>query len=129
MDSSATDHLTGSSENIISYILRASNEKIIIVYGSLAPIARTEQIFPFEALSLQNVLHMPKTSYNLLSTSKTTHELNCKATFLPDSVSFQDLSTGRMISIARYSRVLDDDTFARSSSRTSLLSSYFTISE
>ena len=52
LDSGATDHLTSFSENFVSYILSAGNEKIIMVEGFLAPIARKGQIFPFEDLSL-----------------------------------------------------------------------------
>ncbi|KAA0039161.1 hypothetical protein E6C27_scaffold121G00630 [Cucumis melo var. makuwa] len=45
--------------------------------------------------------------------SKITHELHCKAIFLPESVSFQDLSSGRTIATTRHSRglyILDDNT-------------------
>ncbi|KAA0025959.1 reverse transcriptase [Cucumis melo var. makuwa] len=108
------------------------NEKIKIVDGSLAPIARKGQISLFNGLPLHNMLHVPRISYNLLSISKITRELNCKATFLPDSVSFQDLSSRRMIVTARHNTglyLLDDDASFSSISRTSLLSSYFSTSE
>ena len=78
----------------MSYILWAGNVKIQIVDGSLAPIVGKGLVFPFEGLTLHSVLHVPQISYNLLSISKPTRELNCKAIFLPDSVSFQDLSSG-----------------------------------
>ena len=83
-------------------------------------------------VSLQNVLHVPKLSYNLLSISKITRELHCKATFLPESICFQNLSSGSTIGTARHSRglyILDDETSGSSISRTSLLSSYFSTSE
>ncbi|KAA0052345.1 Cysteine-rich RLK (receptor-like protein kinase) 8 [Cucumis melo var. makuwa] len=86
----------------------------------------------FDGFSLQNVLHVLKLSYNLLSISKITCELHCKAAFLPESVCFQDLSSGRTIGTARHSRrlyILNDDTFGSSISTTSLLSSYFCTSE
>ncbi|KAA0054530.1 Beta-galactosidase [Cucumis melo var. makuwa] len=101
LDSGATDHLT-------------------------APIAGKGQIVPFDGFALQNVLHVPKLSYNLLSISKITCELHCKAIFLPESVYFQDMSSGRTIGTARHSRrlyILDDDTSCSSLSRVSLLSS------
>ena len=124
--------MTGSSEHFVSYIPCAGNETIRIADGSLAPIAGKGKVSPCAGLSLHNVLHVPKLSYNLLSISKITHELNCKAIFLPDSVSFQDLSSGKMIGTARHSRglyLLDDDTSSNSISITSLLSFYFTTSE
>ncbi|KAA0048527.1 transportin-3 isoform X1 [Cucumis melo var. makuwa] len=132
LDSGATDHLTGSSEHFISYAPCAGNEKIRIADGSLAPIAGKGQIVPFDGFALQNVLHVPKLSYNLLSISKITRELHCKAIFLPESVYFQDMSSGRTIGTARHSRrlyILDDDTSCSTLSRVSLLSSYFSTSK
>ncbi|KAL4025768.1 hypothetical protein IC575_014173 [Cucumis melo] len=120
LDSRATDHLTGSSEHFISYASCAGNEKIRIADGSLAPIAGKGQIVPFDGFALQNVLHVPKLSYNLLSISKITRELHCKAIFLPESVYFQDMSSGRTFGTARHSSglyILDDDTSCSSLSR------------
>ncbi|TYK24463.1 Cysteine-rich RLK (RECEPTOR-like protein kinase) 8 [Cucumis melo var. makuwa] len=126
LDSRATDHLTGSSEHFISYAPCAGNEKIQIADGSLASIASKGQIVSFDGFALQNVFHVPKLSYNLLSINKITRELHCKAIFLPESVYFQNISSGRMIDTARHSRglyILDDDTSCSSFSKTSLLSS------
>ena len=86
----------------MSYIPCARNEKIKIVDGSLASIAGKGQISLFDGLSLHNVLHVPRILYNLLSISKITRELNCKVTFLLDSVSFQDLSSGKIIGTVRH---------------------------
>ena len=80
--------LTGSSENFVSYFPCVGNENIRIAGGSLAPILGKWKKFSFEGPPLHNVLHVPKISYNLLSISKITHELNCRATFLLDFVSF-----------------------------------------
>ena len=116
----------------MSLIPCVGNEKIKIPDGSLAPIVGKGQIVLFDDFSLHNVFHVPKLSYNLLSISKITRELHYKATFLPESVCFQDLSSGRTIGTTRHSRglyILDDDTSSSSISRTSLLSSYFSTSE
>ncbi|KAL4030324.1 hypothetical protein IC575_008560 [Cucumis melo] len=132
LDSGATDHLTGFSEHFVTYTPCAGNEKIRIVDGSLAPIAGKGQIILYDGFSLQNVLHVPKLSYNLLSISKITRELHYKATFLPESVCFQDLNSGRTIGTAQHSRglyILNDDTSGSSISTTSLLSSYLSTSE
>ncbi|KAL0538499.1 hypothetical protein IC582_027520 [Cucumis melo] len=126
LDSRAIDHLTGSSEHFISYAPCAGNEKIQIADGSLASIASKGQIVSFDGFALQNVFHVPKLSYNLLSINKITRELHCKAIFLLESVYFQNISSGRMIDTARHSRglyILDDDTSCSSFSKTSLLSS------
>lgn len=128
LDSGATDHLTGSSDHFLSYHPCAGNEKIRIVDGSFAPVAGKGQVSPFDGLILQNVLHVPKISYNLLSVSKITRDLNCHVVFSLNDVVFQDLSSGTMIGTARHNRglyFLDDDTSSRRSYRTSLLSSIF----
>ena len=111
----------------MSCIPYADNETIRIADGSLTPIAEKGNISPYAGLALHNVLHVSEISYNLLSISKITHELNCKATFLPNSVSFKDLSSEKMVGTARHSKglyLLDDDTSSSSISKTSLLSSY-----
>ncbi|TYK07542.1 Cysteine-rich RLK (receptor-like protein kinase) 8 [Cucumis melo var. makuwa] len=115
LDSRATNHLTGFSEHFVTYTPCAGNEKIRIANGSLASIAGKGQIVLFDGFSLQNVLHVPKLSYNLLSISKITYELHCKATFLPESVCFQNLNSRRTIGTARHSRglyIFNDDTSA-----------------
>ncbi|KAA0045027.1 Beta-galactosidase [Cucumis melo var. makuwa] len=120
LDLGATDHLTGFSEHFVTYTPCAGNEKIRIADGSLAPIVGKGQIVLYDGFSL----HVPKLSYNLLSISKITRELHCKATFLPESVCFQDLKSGRTIGTARHSRglyILNDDTSGSSISTTSLL--------
>ncbi|KAL0539854.1 hypothetical protein IC582_024075 [Cucumis melo] len=132
LNSRATDHLTGFSEHFVTYTPCAGNEKIQIVDGFFTSIAGKGQIVLFDVFSLHNVLHVPKLSYNLLSISKITRELYCKATFLPESVFFQDLNSGRTIGTVWHSRglyILNDNTSGSSISTTSLLSSYFSTSE
>ncbi|KAL0557269.1 hypothetical protein IC582_005795 [Cucumis melo] len=132
LDSGATDHLTGFSKHFVSYTLCADNEKIQIADDFLAPIAGKGQIVLFDGFSLQNVLHVPKLAYNLLSISKITRELHCKATFLSESICFQDLNSGRTIGTVRHSGglyILNDDTSGSSISTTSLLFSYFSTSK
>ncbi|KAL0533374.1 hypothetical protein IC582_030193 [Cucumis melo] len=93
----------------------ASNEKIRIADDSLAPIPGKGQIVLYDGFSLQNVLHVPKLSYNLYL-----------------SVKSPDLNSGRTIGTARHSRglyILNDDISGCSISTTSLLSSYFSTSE
>ena len=80
------------------------------------------RVSPSIGLLLQNVLHVPKISYNLLSSSKITKDLHCQAIFSPDIVSFQNLGT-----VGNY--FLDDNASSRDCYRTSLLSSYFSTFE
>ena len=87
-------------DNFLSYHPCASNEKIWIADGTLASVAGKGHISLFDGLVLQNMLLVPKISYNLLSVSKITKDLNCCVAFSPDDVIFQDLSLGRMIGTA-----------------------------
>ncbi|KAA0038225.1 reverse transcriptase [Cucumis melo var. makuwa] len=76
---------SGFSEHFVSYTPYAGNEKIWIADGSLVPIAGKGQIVLFDA------------------------------TFLPESICFQDLNSGRTIGTARHNRglyILNDDTSA-----------------
>ena len=97
LDSGATDHLSRSSKYFVSYIPYVGNKTIRIVDGSLTPISGKGKISLCAGFSLHNVLHVSRFPYNLLSISKITHELKCKAIFLPDSIFFQDLSSKKMI--------------------------------
>ena len=76
----------------MSYILCVGNEIIRIVEGSLVPIAGKGKISSCAGLSLYNILHVLRISYDLLSISKITHKLNCKSVYLSNFVSFHDLS-------------------------------------
>ncbi|TYK28634.1 reverse transcriptase [Cucumis melo var. makuwa] len=104
LNSGATDYLIGSSEHFVSYTPYVGNEKIRIVDSFLVPIFGKGQIVPFEGLSLYNVSHASKLSYNLFSISKVTRELHSKGTFLPESVCLQDLSSGRTIDTTQHSK-------------------------
>ena len=66
--------------------MSSGNEKIRIVDGSFAPIAGKGHISPFDGLTSQNVLDVPKIYYN--SISKITRDLNCQVAFLSDNVFF-----------------------------------------
>lgn len=51
-------------------------------------------------LVLRSVPHVPKLTYNLLSVSKLTKDINCKMTLCLSHCEFQDLSSGKMIGSA-----------------------------
>ncbi|KAA0059989.1 Cysteine-rich RLK (RECEPTOR-like protein kinase) 8 [Cucumis melo var. makuwa] len=80
-------------------------------------------------LDLGTTDHLTGSSEHFIS--KITRELHCKAIFLPESVYFQDMSSGRTIGTTRHSRgfYILDDTSCSSLSKVSLLSSYFSTSE
>jgi len=49
------------------------------------------------SLSINNVIYVPRSSFNLLSISRLTHSLDCVISFTKDSVCLQDRSLGWMI--------------------------------
>ena len=51
----------------------------------------------FSSLSIDNVLYVPGSPFNLLSISRLTRSLDCVISFTKDSVTLQDRSSGRMI--------------------------------
>lgn len=100
--------------------------------GPFVTIAGNGHISFFHGLTLQNVLHVPKMSYNLMSVSKITRDLQCNVTFSPDNVLFQNLSSGRTIGTAQHNRglyLLDSDSSSSTNSKTSLVSAYFSTSQ
>lgn len=54
-----------------------------------------------KTLTLNSILHVPKSSCNLISISKLTHDLNCVTKFFPTHCKFQELCTRKTIGCAR----------------------------
>lgn len=101
IDSGATDHMKNCSHLFSSYSPCAGNRKIKIADGSFSAIAGIGSIKVSSLITLNNVLHVPKLSCNLLSISKITQDLKCQANFYPTHCEFQELASGRMIGNAR----------------------------
>ena len=101
IDSGATDHMTGSSSIFSSYKPCAGSKIVKIADGSLSPIAGNGDIKLSPSITLSNVLHVPKFLCNLLSISKVTKDLNCRANFFHSHCEFQDTDLGKMIGNAR----------------------------
>jgi hypothetical protein len=72
VDSGAIDHMTGESSMFSLYSPCAGNLKINIVDGSLSAVAGKGSVIISPLLTLQDVLHVPNLSCNLLSASKLT---------------------------------------------------------
>ena len=72
IDSGATDHMTHHSSYFSSYIILTGNQHITIANGSHTPVIGCGNIQLQSSLHLNNVLHVPKLSINLLSIHKIT---------------------------------------------------------
>lgn len=65
--------------------------------GTTVPTTKCGSIKLSSSLTLDNALLVPHFSFNLLSISKLTEDLNCAAIFFPSFCVFQDLSTKKLI--------------------------------
>lgn len=92
--------MTSYSNLFSTYQPCAGNKKIIIEDGFLSAIAGTESIVISHSLTLHNILHVPKLSFNLLSISKVTNDLKCQVNLYSSLCEFQELASGRMIGSA-----------------------------
>lgn len=54
-----------------------------------------------DGLLLKNVLYLPSFQCNLVSISKLSRDSNCSVNFYPRFVTFQDISNGRVMQIAK----------------------------
>jgi hypothetical protein len=97
IDSGATNHMTGSSKNFLSYTPRSGKERVRIADGSSAPIMGSGTISCTPSMSLNHVLHVPNFPVDLLSVSAITKALNCGAWFDPYFCIFQELKSGRIL--------------------------------
>ncbi|TYH91972.1 hypothetical protein ES332_A13G150700v1 [Gossypium tomentosum] len=93
--------MTHSSQKFVSYTPFSSNRKITIADGSVSTVAGQSDIAINKALTLSNVLHIPKLFTNILSIQKITKGSNCSVVFYPNRCVFQKQSTRRIIRHAK----------------------------
>ena len=101
IDSGATDHMTHSPIRFRTYNPCPGNRKITVADGSPITVAGQGTVNLSNSLSLNNVLHVPKLSSNLISIHQITKDLNCRVIFYSTHCVFQDLVTGRTIGLAK----------------------------
>jgi len=89
--------MTGKSSSFSFYNLCSSKDKIRVANGSLSPIYGKGSIVVTPSMPLSSVLHVPNLAANLLSITRITPKLNCRAIFYSSYCCFQDLTMGRMI--------------------------------
>ncbi|GMP43536.1 hypothetical protein CsSME_00012859 [Camellia sinensis var. sinensis] len=98
IDSSASDHMSGSSDIFSAYKPFSDQDKVKIADGTVSSIFGKGLVHVTPTIPLFSVLHVPNFSVNLLSLSCLTQDLNCSVTFFPVHCLFQDLVTRRTIS-------------------------------
>ena len=97
IDSSATDHMTGTSSLLSDLKQSSSLLNVTLANGSATTFSGLGTANLSPNLSLSSVLYIPDFPFNLLSISKLTKILNCATIFLSTHCIFQDLKTGKII--------------------------------
>ncbi|XP_073098849.1 uncharacterized protein [Elaeis guineensis] len=95
VDSGASNHMTGSFRDFVSYIPYSGRDKVRLADSSFTPISGKESIKCTSELSLSSVLHVSRFSINLLSISAITNDLDCAVTFFKAHCVFQEPRIGR----------------------------------
>lgn len=95
VDSGATDNMTPKSCSLSDVETRDPKQAIGVANGTRIPVKGIGKMEIFS--STTDVLFVPSLSSNLLSVSKITKQLKCRAIFSPYDVVFQDLASGMIL--------------------------------
>ncbi|CAH9114384.1 unnamed protein product [Cuscuta europaea] len=97
IDSGASDHIAGNPSLFSKLSQPKSAHHVTLADGSKVKAIGVGQATLHPSLSLNSVLLIPGCPFNLVSVSQLTRRHNCVVTFIDDSFSIQDRSTGQMI--------------------------------
>jgi hypothetical protein len=97
LDSGASDHVVGNPSLISNLSPPKIPHNITLANGSNAQVTGIGQASPLPSLSLNYVLFVPGSPFNLISVSKLTQSFNCSITFSFDSFLIHDRRTGKTI--------------------------------
>lgn len=101
LDSAATHHITNNLSNMHLYQPYHSNDQVMVGNGANLPIQNSVKGIlptPFHSCCLNQVLHVPTLTTNLVSVQKFTKDNNCTITFDDSSFLVQDKVTKRTLS-------------------------------
>jgi len=99
LDSGATYHIVGNNFFFSSISTSGYLPSITITNGSRVSSHGVGTIHLLPSLSIDNVLYVPGSPFNLLSISRLTRSLDCVISFTKDFVCLQDRSSRRIIGI------------------------------
>ncbi|WVY93382.1 hypothetical protein V8G54_032470 [Vigna mungo] len=97
IDSGATDHITGNKSLFSSLSCPDNLPSVTMADGSRVSSHGIGTVHIFPSISIDHVLYVPGSPFNLLSVSRLTHSLNCVISFTKDSVCLLDRSSKHMI--------------------------------
>ncbi|MCR2847992.1 hypothetical protein, partial [Heyndrickxia coagulans] len=101
VDSGASDHMTGTKHLFTSYRPPSRQMTVKTADGSISQVEGIGSIPVTSAITLHNVLYVPRLSCNLLSISKLVKDMECSAHFTSDVCSFQIPMSGKEIGNAK----------------------------
>ncbi|XP_015170070.1 uncharacterized protein [Solanum tuberosum] len=102
VDTGATDHMVHSLNTLLNpKVIPSNSSNVYLPNGQTAEVTHIGSATLFDHYNIQRVLHIPQFSYNLLSISKLTKELNCCVSFYPHFCLFHDLCTGKVRGIGK----------------------------
>nr|GEU58021.1 uncharacterized mitochondrial protein AtMg00810-like [Tanacetum cinerariifolium] len=101
IDSGASDHMTGNLHIFNNFDTHASLSHITTADGSISQVLGSGTVNLSPSISLSPVLSLPKFSFNLLSVSRITSNLQCSVKFYPEYCVFKDLKTKKIIGRGR----------------------------
>jgi len=97
LDLGATYHLTSIKSFFSSLSTMGYLPSVTMANGYRVPSHGVGTINLFSSLSIDNVLYVPRSPFNLLSISRLSRSLDCVISFTKDFVTLQDRSSGHMI--------------------------------
>ena len=101
LDSGASNHISGNKDPFSSLTITSPLPMITLANGSQTMAKGIDSTCPLPSIPLTSVVYVLDSPFNLISINKLTHDLNCLITFSNNSITLQDLSTRRTISIGR----------------------------
>jgi len=96
-NSEATDHITGNKSLFSSLSSPNHLPSVTLADGSRVSSHGVGTVKLFPSLTIDNVLYVPGSPFNLLSISRLTRSLDCVVSFTNNSVCLQDQSSKQVI--------------------------------
>ncbi|GJW28735.1 retrovirus-related pol polyprotein from transposon TNT 1-94 [Tanacetum coccineum] len=97
IDSGASDHMTGNSHIFNKFDTHTSSFHVTNADRSISQVLGSGTVNLSHSISLSSVFSLPKFSFNLLSVSRITSNLQCSVKFYPEYYVFKDLKTKKII--------------------------------
>ncbi|KAD6454947.1 hypothetical protein E3N88_09653 [Mikania micrantha] len=97
VDSGCTEHITPRIDILEGRIVSKNESPVTIPNGDIVPVEGKGSHLLQNGIRVQDVLHVPKFNYNLLSVSKLSRDLKCAITFFPEFFVMQGLRSRRLI--------------------------------